>query len=261
MTVQSPSRPISTNLALHRAAERLVRAKEHDILLVEDTAAHAALVRRAIDSSVWEIEHVTRASDALRAFEKNPERIVLLDLSLPDSDGMQLLGRLKGIYAEAAIIVVTATDHVRVSVEAMQKGAWDYVVKEGDPKKMGQRLIAALENAWNKRMSLVESQLIEQSRISELLRSERLCAIESIIQTVCAEVNNPLSGVVALSQLLKKHENLDEELQRLADGILRSASQVADVVEKLKSLNDTSPQPRESSLSKDNTANDSDTSS
>lgn len=232
---------IEVNTTLHNAAEALIQAKEHKILLVEDTAAHAAIIRRALDSSLWEVDHVTRASDALQSFELAPNRIVLLDLSLPDSDGLQFLCRLHAINPSAPIIVVTATDQVSVSVEAMQKGACNYVVKS-DPKETADRIVTAIEQAWAERIRAAETSLIEQSRLFELLRTQRLEAIEGIIQTVCSEVNNPLSGVMALSQLLLQKGDLDEDLQRLAGGIASSATQVAEVVQKLKNINDASGQ-------------------
>ncbi len=223
---------------LHSAAAKLIAAQRHAILLVEDTAAHAAIICRSLDTSIWDVEHVTRASAAVDTFEKDPARIVLLDLSLPDSDGFDLLSRLHSINAEAPIIVVTATDEVKVSVEAMQRGACDYVVKS-DPSGSANSITQAIERAWRQRLRAAESQLVEHSRLVELVRAERLEAMESVVRTVCSEVNNPLSGVVALSQLLQKRDNLDDDLKRLADGIVLSASQVAKVVQKLRNLNET----------------------
>ena len=233
--------------SLHAAAQRLVLAKRHAILLVEDTAAHAALIRRALPASIWNIEHVTRAESALRAFEQDSNRIVVLDLSLPDSNGLVLLTRLKQINPEAPIVVVTATDQVRVSVEAMQRGAWDYVVKS-DPKDSTDQIVSALERAWRMRLRAAENGLIDQSRLVELVRSQRLEAIESVVRTVCSEVNNPLSGVMALTQLLQKQDNLDGDLKRLADGIVHSASEVARVVDKLKNINGDQEQPVDARL-------------
>jgi len=225
------------NLALHSAANRLILAQRRSLLLVEDTAAHAILVERAMDPNLWSIEHTTRASDALLSFERDSERIVLLDLSLPDSDGLTLLGKLQSINADAAVIVVTATDQVSVSVEAMRKGAWDYVVKS-DPAAWSKTISEAVERAYNRRLRLAEDNLIEQTRLVELVRAQRLEAIEVIVRTVCHEVNNPLSGVIALSQLLTQRKDSDADIQRLAQAISRSAHQVAEVVNKLKNVND-----------------------
>jgi len=223
---------------LDEAAAKLLRAKRRDLLLVEDTAAHAALIRRALESEHWEIEHVTRASTALLSFTRDPNRIVLLDLTLPDGDGLQVLSELIRFDADTPVIVVTALEQVSVSVEAMQRGAWNYVVK-GEPRETAERLRDAVETAWVRRLQAAENRLLEESRIRQMVRSERLQAIELIVRTVCHEVNNPLSGVVALSQLLSQSEKLgDQDLRRLADGIARSAQEVARVVQKLRTIGD-----------------------
>lgn len=222
---------------LHQAAMRLIAARRRSILLVEDTAAHAALIRRALDESVWNIEHVTRGKAAIESFMNEPDRIVLLDLSLPDCEGLTVLSQIRSQNPYAAIIVVTSTAELSVSVESMRKGAWDFVLKAA-PEETSANIREAVERAWQRQMRETEAKLIEQSKIAELVKAERLEAIEVIIRTVCHEVNNPLSGVVALTQLLQEHKDIDDEVQQLANGILRSAKEVAEVVQKLHGIQD-----------------------
>lgn len=223
--------------ALLEAAGALLRAKERSVLLVEDTAAHAAIIRRTLEQAGWMVQHETRASAAIEAFEADPSRIVLLDLTLPDMPGINLLSRLRSSNERAAIIVVTAMDNVSTSVEAMQKGAWDYVVKE-DPGKLAARLGSVVLAAWRRRLNEAQEKLVEQTRIRELVKAQRLEAIELVVRTVCHEVNNPLSGVVALSQLLQQSSSLDQEVRKLADGIVDSAQQVRRAIDKLRSIDD-----------------------
>jgi nitrogen-specific signal transduction histidine kinase len=127
----------------------------------------------------------------------------------------------------------------------MRRGAWDYVVKS-DPKESADRIVSAVDRAWKGRLRVSETNLIDQSRLVEMVRAQRLEAIESIVRTLCNEVNNPLSGVMALSQLLQQKGGLDDDLQRLANGIVKSASQVADVVAKLKNVSDEEDESRPS---------------
>ncbi len=223
--------------ALLEAASNLLRAKERSVLLVEDTAAHAAIIRRVLEQDKWIVRHETRASTAIEAFERDPSSIVLIDLTLPDMPGINLLTRLKNTNEHAAVIVVTAMDNVSTSVEAMRKGAWDYVVKE-DPETLAERLRAAVKSAWRRRINEAQQELVEQTRIRELVRAERLEAIELVVRTVCHEVNNPLSGVVALSQLLQQNSSIDNEVKKLADGIADSAKQVRTAIDKLRSIDD-----------------------
>ena len=245
MTQKAPENSLLPDQGVFQAAEDLVNSRRRAILHIEDTAAHAALVHRALDTSLWKIEHVTRAEAAIAAFEKDSDRILLLDLTLPDSDGLTLLGKLRAISSKAPIIVVTAIDKVPVSVEAMQKGAWDYVVKS-DPQETVLKIVAAIERAWIGRQRRAENDLVEKTKIVELVRTQRLEAIEEIVRTVCHEVNNPLSGVMALSQLLINIDSGNEEIKELAEGIVKSAAQVAEAVQKLKSAEVSDFQPQDS---------------
>jgi ActR/RegA family two-component response regulator len=223
---------------LHKAALELIEAKSKKLLLVEDTAAHALIVSRAIDASIWDFKHVTRGDAALQTYVQDPSRIVLLDLSLPDASGLDVLRQMLQINSQAVVIVVTSIDQVHTSVEAMKIGACNYVVK-ADPTETSSNISKAIEEAWQTRLRKSEYCLLEKSKLIELVRTERLEAIELVVRTVCHEVNNPLSGVMALSQLLSKSSDLDGDLQRLADGIYGSALEVSEVIKKLHNLSDT----------------------
>ena len=222
---------------LHSAALQMVQAQARDVLLVEDTAAHATLILRALRPYHWSINHVTRAREALKRFEENSNQIVLLDLSLPDSKGFDVLKRMHRCNPQAPIIIVSSTDQVKVSVEAMQHGACNYVVKS-DSETIASELSNALEDAWKKRIDQAERVLLKESRLTEAMKTNKHDAIEDTIRTVCDEVNNPLSGVMALSQLLLEKSELNEETQRLVEGIAFSANEVADVVKRLQELQD-----------------------
>ena len=124
--------------SLFLAASNYIAAHRKSVLLVEDTAAHAALIKRPLLSADWEVEHTTRASDALKAFSLDSNRIIILDLSLPDADGLALIEAFRELNPAVSIIVSTSTNQVSVSVEAMRRGASDYVVKS-EPKETGEQ--------------------------------------------------------------------------------------------------------------------------
>jgi DNA-binding response OmpR family regulator len=225
------------NHPLEGAAERFIKARSRSVLHVEDNAAHAALVRRSLEQDGWTIEHVTRASVALQSFSTDPDKIVLLDLTLPDSDGLDILKRMLKINPRSPVIIVTSLEQVSTSVEAMKQGAIDYVVKS-EPQETAAKLREAVARAYHKRLQQAQEDLIAEAKVFELVRAERLEAIELVVRTVCHEVNNPLTGVVALSQLLGEKTAADSDIKRLADGILKSAQEVARVVQKLHSTQD-----------------------
>ncbi len=222
------------NSNLLSASRALIASQQRKILLVEDTAAHAALIMRAIDKKHWEITHVTRGEEALGKFSLDDSYIVLLDVRLPDYDGITLISHFRTIKSDAPILIVTSLEDVKESVHAMQSGAWDYVVKN-EPEIFTKELQEAIEAAWNKRVQLAENRLAEECKVSELLKNERENAIEETIRKLCMEINNPLSGVLTYGSILKsqtQHENSDEIVEKL----IESAQKVAKAVSKLENL-------------------------
>jgi diguanylate cyclase (GGDEF)-like protein len=118
-------------------------------LIVEDNLADFVLIREALSAnpSPVELVHVERLCDAeLKLVEQNFD-VVLLDLSLPDSHGLDSLTRLLGAITTCPpIVVMTGLDDETVALRAVQAGAQDYLVKgQLDPRTLMRILRSAME--------------------------------------------------------------------------------------------------------------------
>ncbi|MGI0489394.1 PAS domain S-box protein [Pantanalinema rosaneae CENA516] len=103
-----------------------------NILLVEDNLADADLLQEIIDEQdepVWHLTHVERLSEALHRLKQQPFDLVLLDLSLPDAQGLEMLSRIHDVSPTMPIVVLTGLDDEVMSLEALRRGAQDYLVK------------------------------------------------------------------------------------------------------------------------------------
>jgi len=117
------------------------------LLLVEDTPSIMRLyheVLKKIDVELIDAETGKRAIDILD--ETIPD-VVLLDVELPDTNGLDILRRIKARNLPSAVIVITAHGSVKVAVEAMREGAYDFVMKPFPPD----RLIVTVRNALERR--------------------------------------------------------------------------------------------------------------
>jgi two-component system repressor protein LuxO len=117
------------------------------VLLVEDTPSilrlyHEFLVK--LDAELIDAQTGAAAEAVLR--ERIPD-VVLLDLELPDTNGLEILRAIRRRGLPTAVIVVTAHGSVKVAVEAMREGAYDFIIKPFAPD----RLIVTVKNALERR--------------------------------------------------------------------------------------------------------------
>ncbi|MEG3939295.1 MULTISPECIES: sensor histidine kinase [unclassified Microcoleus] len=102
------------------------------ILLVEDNPADADLLAELLEVSVgveWELVSVEFLHEAIAQLGKQSFDIVLLDLSLPDSHGLETLTRLREVAPDTAMVVMTGLDDEAIGLESVRLGAQDYIVK------------------------------------------------------------------------------------------------------------------------------------
>lgn len=116
------------------------------ILLIEDDVG----IRSAMTRALTELGHVVTTSDrgmpGLESAVDNPPDVVLLDLGLPDLDGLQVLAMLRAVSA-VPVIIITARDDDADIVKALNGGADDYVVKPFGIEQVDARLRAVLRRS------------------------------------------------------------------------------------------------------------------
>lgn len=117
------------------------------ILLVEDTPALARTYCGYLRNEPVDIEHVETGQAALDALKRGIPDAMLLDLKLPDMDGLDILRNLPAELEACPVIVITAHGSVNTAVEAMQAGAADFLVKPFN----AERLKVTLRNQLEKR--------------------------------------------------------------------------------------------------------------
>ncbi|HEY8148246.1 MAG TPA: PAS domain S-box protein, partial [Vicinamibacteria bacterium] len=100
--------------------------------MVEDNPDHAELVRILLSKSPehdWRFERAEGLKEALQLLSVRVVDLVLLDLNLPDSRGMETVARVRAQVPETPIVVTTVDDDEALGIEAIQKGVQDYIVK------------------------------------------------------------------------------------------------------------------------------------
>jgi DNA-binding NtrC family response regulator len=113
------------------------------VLLVEDTPSLQIVYRSVLTRAGHSVLAARTAAEALNLFRDARPGVVLLDLVLPDRDGLGLMQDMLRLLPETRVIVITANGSINHAVEAMRAGAHDFLVK---PFEEG-RFLAAVENA------------------------------------------------------------------------------------------------------------------
>src|SRR4051794_7314963 len=100
------------------------------VLLIEDNEADfSIIIRERLADIAIHLERTDRLSDGLNRLENGTIDLVLLDLSLPDSQGLDTFSRIHACVPDIPIVVVTSLDDDAVAAQLMRMGAQDYLVK------------------------------------------------------------------------------------------------------------------------------------
>lgn len=116
-------------------------------LIIEDVPLQAEICAAFLDEVGYETRIALTAQDALAEAESWYPDIAILDIELPDINGIELLRRFRQKHPEIIVIVVTAHSSMAVAIEAMREGAYDFITKP----YAGPRLIVTVKNALESR--------------------------------------------------------------------------------------------------------------
>jgi two-component system response regulator AtoC len=100
-----------------------------DILVVDDEEMIRWTLKEALESEGYNVNTFENGRDFLTYFNANGGDIVLLDVRLPDSNGLDLLLEVTRIDPDAIVVIMTAFGDVDTAVSAMKRGAFDYISK------------------------------------------------------------------------------------------------------------------------------------
>ena len=107
------------------------------VLLVEDNPGDARLIREGLEDAErtspdqvrFDLLLATRLSDAVEVLQHERLSVILLDLTLPDSSGIETFDRVRAVAPQVPIVVISGLTDDRLASQAVRQGAQDYLVK------------------------------------------------------------------------------------------------------------------------------------
>ncbi|WP_026764111.1 sigma-54-dependent transcriptional regulator [Sediminibacterium salmoneum] len=140
------------------------------ILIIDDEEKLRSLLSRIISLEGFDVLEAGTAKLALKKLETLSVDVVLCDVKLPDTNGVELLGQIKEKYPFIEVILLTAYGNIPDGVQAMKKGAFDYITKADDNDKIIPLLYKALEKvALSKRLFQLEKRLENKYSFASIL--------------------------------------------------------------------------------------------
>ncbi len=124
------------------------------VLIVDDEERFRTTLRKLLTVRDIEASDVGSAPEAFAELKKNPYDVVLLDVKMPEMNGIEALGKIKKESPEIEVIILTGHASVDAAVEIMKLGGYDYLLK---PCPIDD-IVGKIESAWERKCSRAKRQ-------------------------------------------------------------------------------------------------------
>ncbi len=171
------------------------------ILVVDDALDLCELLSAVLTEEGYLVKSLHCGAAVLKEVIKNPPDIVLLDVTLPDADGRQLLIELKKIDKDVTVIMLTGSGDAKEIVNAIKEGAFDYIVKPFIQEELLLVVKRAFENrSLHNEMNYLKSELAKKSTVNKMIGESQvfqqmLKKVKTIAQTNMTVLLHGESGV------------------------------------------------------------------
>jgi K+-sensing histidine kinase KdpD len=219
------------------------------ILVVDDDLDFLGVIKRILETKGYEVETAPSAGKAISRMKERFFNVTILDISLPDADGTELLSRLLDINEDIIAIMLTGHSSVRNAVQSLNRGAFAYLEKPLDPDNLlsvikrgleKQRLVIEnrrLMDELEQRNHITDTLLNVSQVVSESLNLQRI--IDSALDRVAASTGIEASFVYLYnneSLILSGYHGLSA---RMASKIKKEADNISDTLVKRLEETDT----------------------
>lgn len=201
-----------------------------DILIIEDNPADLFLLKKMLKSTRLDIGNLytaKRIDEAQQLLSEQKVHLALLDLSLPDSSGIQSYHAIKTAAKKVPIIILTGLADSNVALEAIKEGAQDYLVKGEFNEALLERAIQySFERVQNEE-ELARQQLLKQQEITAAVLTAQENERTALGQELHDNINQLLTGVTLfLNVAITNPAKRDELLVKCKDNLLLATEEI-----------------------------------
>lgn len=154
-----------------------------NILIIDDEKAIRKTLSEILSYEGYKIEEAGDGEEGLRKFKDRPFDVVLCDIKMPKLDGIEFLDKVREVNPDVPVIMISGHGTIETAVEAVKKGAYDYIAKPPDLN----RLLITIRNAMDKTNLVAETKVLKRKvgKVEEMIgESGPIVKIKETIEKV-----------------------------------------------------------------------------
>ncbi|MFA6962484.1 MAG: hybrid sensor histidine kinase/response regulator [Opitutaceae bacterium] len=200
------------------------------ILVVDDQPINVQLLKRKLEKEGIEILTAYDGQEALNVVAHTKPDLILLDVMMPDMDGIEVCQRLQAdeTSRHIPIIFVTARSSKEGKIEGLGVGAVDYITKPIDLDETIARVQTQL------RLVTINREMLDLQR--RLIEARRAATIGAVTQGVAHNLNNLLGVVLGYLDLIKAHYDKPEQVKKNAQSVENAVQRIVSIIRQLGTL-------------------------
>lgn len=216
------------------------------ILVIDDEQIIRERLKKLLELDGYEAHIAENGPKGLEIFKVQKPEIVLVDIKMPGMDGIEVLNEIKKIQNQTEVIIITGHGGIETAIEALRKGAFDYITKPIEYDELEIDIKKALEKQemqkkLNEYVQHLEEMVEERTRNlretqDQLIQSAKMAVVGQLAAGIGHEINNPLNRITMNIQMMMDNQRLDEKTRKKIEIVDKSADRIAGIVKSLLSF-------------------------
>src|SRR5437762_7924987 len=178
-----------------------MKTNNRHVLIIDDERPVLMTLEALLKRHGYQVDTAPTAIQGLKALKSKPPTLVLLDLRLPDADGLEMLDRIKTELPQVQVIILTAHDSLHNAIESIKRGAYHFISKPYAPEELLSLVEKALETQFllreaeelREKTEQLEKRLeIAEARPTPIFKSKPMQEIEELIDAMAPSDANVL---------------------------------------------------------------------
>lgn len=153
------------------------------ILIIDDEKSIRKALREILEYEKYQVDEAVDGSEGLSMIQKDKYDIVLCDIKMPKMDGIEVLDKIMQLSCDTPVIMISGHGNIETAVEAVKKGAFDFIAKPLDLN----RLLVTIRNAMDKSTLVTETKVLKKkvSKTFDMIgESKAIVQIQAMIERV-----------------------------------------------------------------------------